>query len=73
MGREARAPVASRWQHKNEPRGRVFFVLERKPFGRLELMQEGGSVFARSTLKELLSHWIRLEGNATLPPGFSQQ
>lgn len=73
MGREAQAPVASRWQQKNDPKERVFFVLERKPFGGIELMQEGRAVFASRTLKELLSDWVRLEGKATLPPGFTQQ
>lgn len=41
MARDAQAPVASRWMHKNDPKRRAFFVLERKGFGRIELMQEG--------------------------------
>lgn len=70
MAREAQAPVASRWTHKNDPNGRVFFVLERKGFGRVELMQEGSAVFASRTQKELLGNWKRLEGKAKLPSSF---
>lgn len=70
MGTEAKAPVASRWIHKKEPKGRVFFVLERLPFGKLELMQEGRAVFAGTSVKELLSDWTRLEGKAELPHSY---
>lgn len=70
MAREAQAPVASRWMHKNDSKGRVFFVLERKGFGRVELMQEGRAVFANRTQKELVSDWTRLEGKAELPSSF---
>lgn len=70
MKREAQAPVASRWMHKNEAKGRVFFVLERKGFGRVELMQEGRAVFGTATQRELLANWTRLEGKAELPSSY---
>lgn len=44
MGREALAPVGSRWIRKDETKGRVFFVLTRKAFGQLEIMQEGRAI-----------------------------
>jgi hypothetical protein len=71
MGTEAKTPVASRWMHKNETKGRVFFVLERKAFGRIELMQEGRAYFGTATQKELLANWTRLPGQAEMPSGFS--
>jgi hypothetical protein len=73
MAREAQAPVASRWMHKNDPKRRAFFVLERKGFGRVELMQEGAPVFASRTQKELLESWTRLEGKAELPSSYRTQ
>ncbi len=70
MAREAQAPVASRWMLKNESKGRVFFVLERKAFGKIGLMQEGRAVFPDSSLKDLLANFTRLEGKAQLPAGW---
>ncbi|MET3119778.1 hypothetical protein AAKU64_004024 [Undibacterium sp. GrIS 1.8] len=71
MGREAQTPVASRWMLKNETKGRVFFVLERKPFGKLSLMQEGRTVFSDSSVKDILANFNRLEGRAQLPAGWT--
>lgn len=70
MAREAQAPVGSRWRNSNDKKGRTFFVLERKGFGKLELMQEGRAYFASITQKDLLDQFIRLPGTAELPSGF---
>ena len=70
MAREAKAPVASRWQLKREAKGRVFYVLERMPFGKVLLMQEGRAVSADSSVKDLLINFNRLEGKAQLPAGW---
>lgn len=70
MTREAKAPVASRWQLKRETKGRVFYVLERMPFGKVLLQQEGKAVSADSSVKDLLANFNRLEGKAQLPAGW---
>lgn len=71
MGNKASAPIGSRWRLKAETKGRVFYVLEKKPFGRIELAQEGHPVFSQTTMQELLSAtWERLPGEAQLPPGY---
>ena len=70
MGREALAPVGSRWIRKDETKGRVFFVLTRKAFGQLEIMQEGRAIFCSTTQRSLLENWSRLPGKAELPSGF---
>jgi len=49
----------------------VYFVLERKPFGKISLMQEGRAVFGDSSVKDLLANFNRLEGRAQLPAGWT--
>lgn len=70
MVREAKAPVASRWQLKRETRGRLFYVLQRMPFGKVMLMQEGQAASSDTTVKELLINFGRLDGQAQLPAGW---
>ena len=58
MSREAQAPINSRWQ---DAKGHVWKVIERKPFGRLDLMREDRAVFGEIRLRDLLSTHTRLE------------
>lgn len=73
MAREAQAPVGSRWMSKTESKGRVFFVLEHKAFGRIEIMQEGRANIGSITQKLLLENWNRLPGKTELPSGFANR
>lgn len=57
---EAKAPVGSRWKAKLETKGRVFVVIERKPFGVVEIKQEDRAYFGRTTLKGLLANFERM-------------
>lgn len=52
MGTQARAPVGSRWQ---DTQGRVWKVIERKPFGRIDMMREDRAVFGLFSLQEVLT------------------
>lgn len=54
--------VGSRWQFKTETKGRVFFVMEKMPFGRLMIKQEDRAVTGECTQTELLRNAIKLDG-----------
>lgn len=56
--REQKTPVRSRWQFANDDR--VFVVVERKPFGRLVVQQEGRAYFGYPTQRNLLAIATRL-------------
>ena len=73
MARESQVPVGSRWMSKTETKGRVFFVIEHKGFGRLEIMQEGRANFSQVTQKSLLENWHRLPRKTELPSGFANR
>lgn len=57
MSREARAPINSRWQDAS---GRVWKVIERKPFGKIDLLREDRAVIGEIRLRDLLSTHTRL-------------
>jgi len=54
--------IGSRWQFKGETKGRVFFIMEKIPFGRLLIKQEGRAVTGESTQKQLLQNAVKLDG-----------
>lgn len=56
--REQKTPVRSRWQFANDER--VFVVVERNPFGRLVIQQEGRAYFGYPTQRSLLASATRL-------------
>ena len=62
MARKALVEVGSRWQMKNDPKGRVFFVYEKGPFGRLMFKQEDRAVTGESKQAEFLRNFVKLEG-----------
>ncbi len=53
MCREAQAPINSRWQ---DLKGHVWKVIDRKPFGKLDLMREDRAVFSEMKLRDLLAN-----------------
>ena len=71
VGTQTKTPIGSRWMLKSDTHERVFFVLGRKPFGKIELKQEDRAYFASSTQKDLLADFNRLPGKTELPPGFA--
>lgn len=54
------APVGSRWTFNTDTTGRVFVVIERKPFGGVEIKQEGEAYFGSVSLRSLLATATRL-------------
>lgn len=63
MGSKALAPIGSRWGTSSD--NRVFVVVERKPFGRLCVQEEGRPSFSGYTYQRMFveSH-TRLPGKA---------
>jgi len=59
VGAPALVPVGSRWSAKNCP-SRVFVVLERKPFGRICIQEEGRAYFGESQQKQFLANFTRI-------------
>lgn len=57
MGAQAQAPIGSRWQ---DARGRIWTVIERKPFGVLDLKREDRAIFCGTRLSALLESHIRV-------------
>jgi len=51
MGTQAKAPIGSRWQ---DAQGRVWTVIERKPFGVIDLKREDRAIFCDTRLSDLL-------------------
>jgi len=51
MGKPACVAIGSRWVSKD---GRVWIVLERLPFGRLEIQQEGRAYFGTTRQRDFL-------------------
>lgn len=51
MSKAAAVAIGSRWASKD---GRVWIVLERLPFGRLEIQQEGRAYFGTTRQKDFL-------------------
>lgn len=51
MGTQSKAPIGSRWK---DAQGRVWKVIERKPFGRIDLLREDRAVFCDTRLSDLL-------------------
>lgn len=62
MAKKAQVEVGSRWQFKGETKGRVFFVFEKLPFGRLLIKQEGRAVTGETRQADLLRNAVKLEG-----------
>lgn len=58
MGRPAKVPVGSRW--KTEKSDRVWVVIERKPFGRLRIQEEGHAYFGEAYQRMFLESHSRL-------------
>lgn len=54
------APIGSRWTFNTDTTGRVFVVIERKPFGGVEFKQEDNAYFSSITLRSLQATATRL-------------
>lgn len=54
----AKTPVGSRWKATND--SRVFVVIERKPFGKVDTRQEGRAYFCSMKQSDLLACFTRL-------------
>lgn len=62
MAKQALVEVGSRWQFNGETKGRVFFVYEKLPFGRLLIKQEGRAVTGETRQADLLRNAVKLDG-----------
>ncbi len=62
MSREAQCPVGSRWKPNNGS-PRVFVVIERKPFGKLETQEEGRAYFGETRQRDFLRNFTRIPAN----------
>lgn len=62
MGAPALVPVGSRWKSswKPEASDRVWVVIERKPFGRLVIQEEGRAYFGETYQRMFLESHTRL-------------
>ncbi len=58
MGSHVKVPVGSRW--KTEKSNRIWVVIERKPFGRLEIQEEGCAYFGETYQRMFLESHSRL-------------
>lgn len=58
MGKPALVPVGSRWSGKS---GRVWVVIGRKPFGRLEVQEEGRMYFGEIYQRMFLESHTRIQ------------
>lgn len=58
MGRTAKSPVGSRWKNSY---GKIYMVVETRPFGKIDLMEEGGACFILTSQKQLLISYVRIE------------
>lgn len=62
MAKQAQVEVGSRWQFNGDTKGRVFFVYEKLPFGRLLIKQEGRAVTGETKQADLQRTARKLEG-----------
>lgn len=60
MAREVQCPVGSRWK-PNSGSERVFVVIERKPFGKLETQEEGRLYFGETRQSDFLKSFTRIK------------
>lgn len=60
MSKPALVPIGSRWSANRCP-SRVFVVLERLPFGRVCIKEEGRAYFGESQQKQFLANFSRLD------------
>lgn len=62
MAKKAKVEVGSRWQFNGETKGRIFFVYEKLPFGRLLIKQEDRAVTGEIKQADLLRIAMKLDG-----------
>jgi len=58
MSRTAKSPVGSRWKNSY---GKTYMVVETRPFGKIDLMEEGRTCFILTSQKQLLMSYSRIE------------
>jgi predicted type IV restriction endonuclease len=59
MSREPKCPIGSRWQ--NPKNGRIWIVVERYPFGRLMVQEEGRAYTGEPMQRDFITNNIRIE------------
>lgn len=60
MSKPALVPIGSWWSSNRSP-ARVFIVIERLPFGRVCIKEEGRAYFGESQQKQFLANFTRLD------------